>query len=95
METPVTSAWDKKEGDTGGMKNCKAHQDFIGRSWLALVSLGKLEVYIEEEDASGRAGLEAVSLCGLCQPPIGLFLLIGGMSGVWRVDRMDRPNVGL
>lgn len=39
--------------------------------------------------------LEAVSLCGLCQAPIGLFLLIGGMSGVWRVDRMDRPNVGL
>lgn len=38
------------------MKDCKAHQDFICRSWLALVSLGKLEVYIEEEGASACGG---------------------------------------
>lgn len=48
METPVAFAWGKEEGNTGRMKKFKAHQDFICRPWLALVSLGKLEVYIGE-----------------------------------------------
>lgn len=100
MEIPVASVWGKEEGDTGRMKKCKVHQDFICRSWLALVSLGKLEVYIEEEGASVCGGWkQCLSVtrvwAGLCQPPIGLFLLVGGMSGVWRVDRMDGANVGL